>query len=344
MARFIYIILLIAAAIFYPLYSDRLSLILLAALIAVPFLLAVQLLISRKRVRGAVNNAGQLFMNKGTEGEVCFELENSSPFPLSGCEVCIRTEFMPTGAVSRYKALIPLPAKEIQTLAVNVGTEHCGKLRITLEYIRIFDLLHVFSSRISMGNGLYHEISVIPAINADFVSEADRLMSLPPADNTSEDETPVNTKNGSPGDVCGFREFAPGDRVTLLHHKLSARFDKDIVKILSVESGNRYLLTADLSCPDDEGLEERDQLLEKLVSIAFLMGEKGAEVYAAVGMETDRSERLSCGACAIPMGKGAELNAAAAALAASDIFEIEDESGFICCPVRQEHTERINEK
>lgn len=335
MTRLLYIILLIAAALFYPLYQDKLSYILLLTLIILPVLLFIQVIICAAFLRCSVKKSSTAFY-KNTEGAVCFDICNNSLFPLSGCRVCVKTVFKPTGNVSRYTADVPLPAFGTETVAVNINGEHCGGVEVTLEYVKIYDLLRLFSVKCFKKNNLGGAAYIIPKISEKHYDEAMRMLSMPPLECPEETDMAVRHGECDPGDVSGFREFAPGDRLSMMHYKLSARFDSDIVKVLSVQSRNRYLLSADFSkARNDNGfdLEMRDRIFEKLMSCAFFLCESGAQVYVAVPEGAPcRYIELENG-CAAEFFDRSAYFPAAKALAAADFSGMLPEAGFVYCSI-----------
>lgn len=332
MVRILYLILLAAAALFYPLYTDKLSYLTLVTLIILPIILLCQLIISTVFLKCRVLS-DNLTIFKGEESEICIRLSNNSVFPLSGCKLRIKAVFRPTGEVKYYTAAIPLPALRTQTASVSIDGLHCGAAEITLEYLQIYDLLRLFSIKCFKSKEPQGIVYIIPKIEERHFAEAQRMLDAPPAEWNSDNETSLKNSTGVPGDVTGFREFMPGDRLSNIHYKLSARFDKDIVKEMSPMSANRYLLTADISA--DKSADERDELLSKLLSCAHYLYENNAEVYAAVpGIVTDGT---SCRTIALNGGAAAAYDDSsvyfdiARALSAADFAGVSNESGFICC-------------
>ena len=133
--------------------------------------------------------------------------------------------------------------------------------------------------------------------------------------------------------MCGFREFAPGDRLSLMHYKLSARFDKDIVKVLSVNNSSKYLLTADLSHGD---LTVRDEVLCRLMSCAYYLNAGGAEVYAAVPAHSQCDGIYAENGLAAQYSDDASYFALAEVLCESSFEGIPEAYGFIMCDVGKE--------
>ncbi len=285
MIKLVYLILLAASAVFWPLYRDDLSFLTFLTLLIFPFAMLLQLAISAAFFKcGLISEDITVF--KDCDSELGIQLSNRSVFPLSNVKIKIHTRFLPTGEENSSIASLPVPSLRSETVTVNVGAEHCGAAEITVEYVKISDLMGLFSVKICK-NKLKARIHIVPKISERFAELAKKYLAIGSEDTARESAD--RTDCTDPGDVCGFREFAPGDRLSLIHFKLSARFDSDIVKILGGTNCGKYLLTADLSAERHITLTERDEILQKIMSCAYYMNAGGADVYAAVSPDS------SCG-------------------------------------------------
>lgn len=146
MIKLLYLILLAAAALFWPLYKGDVAFLLLAVLIILPFLLAAQLAVT-VRMFSAENENDHVTVFRNSEGEVGIRLINRSIFPLSCVKIRLRTVFMPTGEVSFHTVTVPVPARSSECVSVNVSSEHCGRTDIFVEYIRVSDIMGLFHGR-----------------------------------------------------------------------------------------------------------------------------------------------------------------------------------------------------
>lgn len=286
MSRVLYILVLIGAGLFYLLYSDSLSFVLLTALIILPVMLLAQLIISAAFLKCSVKGS-RITAFKGEPCEAAFTITNNSVFPLPNTTLKIKAVCAPTGAVSYSSVSVPIPALRTETVTVTIGSEHCSRTDITVESVKIFDLLRLFSVK-RFRKKMHCSVYIIPKLRESFAEEARELLRLPAPEMPSETST-APSFGGYPGDVCGYREFMQGDRLSLMHYKLSARFDKDIVKVLGTNSDRRFFLTADLSETD---LSRRDAALERLMSVAYYLSAENAEVFMAVPDKPDSFEVL----------------------------------------------------
>lgn len=328
MSRFIYIVILIASALFYPLYKDKLSYVTLVAVTALPVIMFLQLMISALLLKCSTKRGPDLIF-KGSEGEARINLINNSVFALSGVSVCARVTYYPTGETKRITADIPLPAMSTQTVTVNISPKNCGRAEVCLEYVKIYDLLRLFSLKLFKNKGSCGTLCIVPKVSEKYFGEARVLMEAKHESGDSSGE--INGDSGAFGDVSGYREFVPGDRLSRLHHKLSARFDNDIVRVMSPDKSGSFLLTADLSAvaPDDTpeafgerdisaALDKRDKRLEKMLSVAYYLAREGARVYMAVPEGADCAGINIGGISAAVCTDKADCLAAAKALCGAD--------------------------
>ncbi|MGN0637679.1 MAG: DUF58 domain-containing protein [Huintestinicola sp.] len=333
MTKLLYILILIGGAAFYLLFADTLSFVLLISLIILPVILLVELIISSAFLRCS-EKAKMVTAFRGEPCEAAFLISNNSVFPLPNTRLRIKTVCYPGGETSFSTVNIPLPALRTETVTVTLGSEHCCRAEVTVESIKIYDLLRLFSAK-RFRRKLKCTAYIIPKLREQYSEEAKELLSRPRTESAEDAETVRERGNGIPGDVCGFREFLPGDRLSLMHYKLSARFDKDIVKILNVSGATRFLLTADLSSDEHD---KRDCALERLMSVAYYLALQKAEVFAAVPSHIDpfshRGEGLDIltgenGFSAVRIKDGSDYFAAARLFCGESFPAAEGIRGFI---------------
>ena len=338
MTRALYIFILIGAAAFYLLFADNLSFILLVSLLILPVIMLLQLIISALFLRCSVK-ADQISSFRGEPCEIAFRITNNSVFPLCGARLRIRSVCYPSETVNITTVTVPVPALQTQTVTLSFGSEHCCRTDITVESVKIYDLLRLFSAKVCKRK-LHCSLFIIPKLREHYMDEARELAARPPETHHNDTDIFRERGNGVPGDVCGFRDFLPGDRLSLMHYKLSARFDRDIVKILSVSGASRFLLTADLT---SDSPDERDRALERLMSVAYSLCAENVEVYIAAPSEQDtfglpvlsgtEQEELY----AMELSCGSDYFAAAKALCGADIPAAKSRKGFICCDLSENY-------
>ena len=319
MSKVLYIIALITAIIFYPLYQGPVSLILLVALIMLPVMMGIELLVSALFLRLDSRSAAAV-VYRGNKTEIPLRIINNSVFPLISVRIDLRAEYAPGGTAEKLKLRTVVGALEKRDVMVELPVQHCGEADVYLECIRICDLLGFFSVRLFKNHGMIGSVCVIPAVSDRYEELAREIASGAGSASESDDGGYVPTTG--PGDVIDFKEYVPGDRLALVHHKLSARFDKDIVKAMGLPEDDRFLLFADLAAADTPS--GRDICFEKVMSCAYYLNEMKAQSYVAV----DEGAQGAVNG-AIRVDSSDSYITAACALVTSEYIPVREERGFV---------------
>ncbi|MBQ7989847.1 MAG: DUF58 domain-containing protein [Oscillospiraceae bacterium] len=262
MTKVIYLILLIAAALFYPLYENILSLAVLVSLLVLPVLSLADMLVKSRQV-GVVSPADETG-HKGTH-TVPVRVTNGSISPLSKVDVEISVRYIPFDERRRVTEHIAVPARSSDTVYVELRADSYGAADVTVERVTVHDLLGLFRHRKKIGRT--SRFTFIPQAEEKYREAAEKLTVM-----MTGDEDGADIPTTAPGDVIDFRDYVPGDRLTLVHHKLSARFDKDIVKIMGASADPSVCIAGDLSA-------DRDRVLEECYNMLFFLSETGIQTY-----------------------------------------------------------------
>lgn len=320
--RFIYIIILIAAAIFYPLYVDDLSFLLLCALLVLPLLLLVQLYISSARLKIAFPEEN-IICEKDREAGLKITLFNKSIFPVSCVKIRINTEYLTNGERSTVTVQLPVGARRSACTSINASVKHCGCVKVSISSVCVYDLLKLFSRKIRLSEECPSVlISFIPP---DSSSENDSDISdrRRPPECTACENAAASAGNES-SDIFGFREFTDGDKLSMIHYKLSSRFDKDYVRIMSQNENDKILLIPDFSdvfsknSGRSPNLDIYDRIVSETIACAenLIGGNNSVYIYInAADIGSDSAVYLPhCGGYAYRTADKTECTSAAAAL------------------------------
>ncbi|MGN0664917.1 MAG: DUF58 domain-containing protein [Huintestinicola sp.] len=278
--RLLYFILLIAAAVFYPLYRDDLSFYTLAALLIVPVMMLAELTLSRFRVKAELKSE-TISSEKGKTAAAKLVISNRSIFPLPNTRVNVEVRYSACSEKSVLRYSVPVPSKKTETVSINIRSAHCGRVDVKISSIRIYDVLRLFSAGIPV-SGEAH-ICVIPPleeINADNESDVSWLSS---ADRFEEESNASPKAGADPTEVIGYREFRSGDRMSRINYKLSSRFDKDIVREMGSDEADKLVLIPDMLCSmNDDGTidpELADLVLTHTLRLANAVLSQGVSAY-----------------------------------------------------------------
>lgn len=289
MAKLTYILLLIVAAIFYPLYENVLSLMILVTLLVLPVLLFADLIAKRQKIGFSAGES--IVTGKGTHDAV-FTVSCGGISPVTMCRAYFDISSLPSGSSEKITEEISIPARDSAPVTVPVESLHYGETTVTLRYVKVTDLLGLFT--LKKAAGISMTVTAIPAIDEKYLDEANDISAAVSAE---DDDGDIPTT--SPGSVIDFRDYRPGDRLSLVHHKLSARFDKDIVKIMGSSAEQGVCLAADI-----EGANEnrRDEILEQMLCISYFLMDMGTSVMVSLPegtvpvKDTDAYKSIACAA------------------------------------------------
>lgn len=230
--RIVYLTVLGTAAIFSLAYGEWFSGVLLAAVLALPWLSLLYSLPAIFRFRASLSGADDISL--GDEESLWVMGHCSLPCPPFDARIRLRSAL--TGKEKRFRSGKALP------------TDHCDTFTVTLEKVRVCDYLGLFAFR-----GKQHQSRVIRV----------RPKPVPFPVPDPEDFVPKAWKSGS-----GFSEnqelrlYRPGDPLNRIHWKLSAKTGQLIFRQNMEPRRGLYLVTV-----DHRG--SRQQLDENLGKFAY---------------------------------------------------------------------------
>ncbi|MCL2054735.1 MAG: DUF58 domain-containing protein [Oscillospiraceae bacterium] len=263
----IYVILLLAAAFFYPMYNDNLSYILLLTLSFLPVALVLTLMISRRSIKIKVKCELEA-AERGRPLKIRVRLINRSFLPVSVCGVTMKYRaggIEGTGKFQKHKTGIPIPARSVESIIISMEAEHCGAVECVINKVKLTDLIGLLS--VSKKIGFSETISIIPVI---YPYETTVINSM---NEDSESGVYSQTRaGGDPTEVFALREYREGDSQNRIHWKLSGRSDELVVKELSEPISSRVLMIPDLSyCKTNT---DADAVLDVFASISYFLAKK----------------------------------------------------------------------
>ena len=228
--------------------------------------------LSRKLLAGL--SAQTPVVERGQKGSVLLVVENPTLFPAfrAEAEIVYWNQFRKKKHSAWVQ--IQISGKGREEILCEWRGEHCGNLIFQVRRIKIWDYLRITSFRRACGETCTASILPVP-----------RVLSLPPADREKipeEGETYDPHRGGDdPSEIFQVREFRPGDRVSGIHWKLSARSGTLMTKEYSRPLQEGGLLFLDLYSPEASGnWAEADDYLDLVFSfcLALLEEERNCRV------------------------------------------------------------------
>ena len=158
-----------------------------------------------------------------------------------------------------------VPAKKREQIEMNIPAKHCGKIRVSVSSIRIFDCWGLFSVR--KKDKKNYEITIMPKPFPINLVVSNRTRWFP-----VDGESYAQDRGGDDtAEIYEIREYRAGDRMQKVHWKLSAKEDDLYIKEFSYPLGAAVILML------EEGIKEEsmEQFMEAVVSVstALLQGE-----------------------------------------------------------------------
>ena len=258
----IYLIVLIAAAVFFICYVDLLSLILLLIVLLIPPVLLIFTALSRICI-SIKATAPQKVYTEGQTPQILLEIKNRGILPASFIKFSLKLnnsfyDFYDTDQVICFAK--PLSSNNF---AVNIDTKHLGNISITLKKARVYDFFGVFSLPYKFNREF--DFTVLPKHEEFNFSIYDSANAFVESDVFSQ-----HKPGDDPSEVFQIRDYADGDKPNRIHWKLSSKLDSYLVKDYSLPLQNSVLLMVDTYLAPKElgGADLVDGVLRAVFSLS----------------------------------------------------------------------------
>ena len=262
LTKILFIFLIIVCAAFYILYIWDFALVLLIVMIALPILMFISLLITKKliSVDFAVKEKN---VTKNKDFSVQLVVNNKSIFPVGKAEAHIEYYNLFSNEISAFDLYLPVQPRNSQRITFQLKSKFCGIIKIKTSYLNIYDPLRIFKFR--TGKNICTEITVMPEGHeiSGIVHYSDRV-------NEESDMFSEHRPGDDPSEVFDLREYNPGDKLNRIHWKLSSKKDEFIVKEYSLPIDVPCSVFLDLKCYSDDEmtLPVFDTLIETFLSLS----------------------------------------------------------------------------
>lgn len=160
--------------------------------------------------------------NRNDEFMFHIVIDNPSPLFLNNCYIPVTISNTLYQNKQTHNLNLFINPMSPSRVSYPVKSEHCGVLTIEISNLYLYDMFHMFYVRKSVH--VYKEIPVLP--NYSVISE-DFTMDFSQGYNELE-ESPK--KGCDTSEISDIREYIPGDRLSDIHWKLSAKLDELMVK------------------------------------------------------------------------------------------------------------------
>lgn len=297
---------------FYPLFKDDLSFILLLTMLIFPVIMLIMLTVTRKKLDISVCPFAERTV-RGEKLELKISVKNPTILPLS-CFTAVISYRCGDESAGKYTVNIPVRARSEENIAVNITPKHCGVVECTLKKAVIRDIIGLTSMKIKLDRRI--RTAVLPvklSCSAAVESDTDGSRSFSPV-----------TGGGDPSEISGLRGYHDGDRMNRIHWKLSSRSSNFIVKEFAEPVSGKILLLPDIkSCRTPD---ETDTVLDVFAALAEYLAAEDNGCYAVnydgsrlfIPSPEELDDRLAELAENIPQKGGASLTEQLAAETAEE--------------------------
>ena len=262
--KLLYLLILAVLAVFYAMYYDMLSFLLLVTAAVFPLLELLLLAVSAALMKAEIVETS-LFSRRNIPCEMELAIDSRSFLPFCSAEaelICVNGF---DGRESRIKVDFHIMPRAKQRVGFSVTSAHSGPVSVRLKRIRIFDTLRLFSVTKrapddSISLFVFPEVYEInPPMEAEFEVSGDSEAYI------------ARSKGDDPSEIYELRDYQQGDRQNRIHWKLSSKQENYIVKELSENKRSSVLVLIELLVRGSDITDRMDRALDACASAeAFL--------------------------------------------------------------------------
>lgn len=224
-------------SLFYPLYKDDLSFIVVAVLWAFPAVMKAVAFAVSKKFRVRISELPR-FIPRGEKLSVKVRMRNSSFLPSAGCTVKLMYKTCSESKYRNFDIDMPVKARSVEMVAADITPVHCGEVKIKINQASVCDFMGIVSHKIKLDK---EYVSIVMPREIP-VPQLALLTGIVP-----ENEYSVKMQGGNPPNVSGIREYREGDRMNRIHWKLSTRSEELIAKEFEEFTPVHILIIPDIS-------------------------------------------------------------------------------------------------
>lgn len=270
LSRVLYSIWIMFSLCFYIFIDDEFGLVLLILTFISLILLVVNIFMTKDKLNITVPSSDTI--HKKENGIVNITILNEGYLPISKVKLSLEIYNRLTGEQIERSVYVTLNAKEEKVIPLQLQSNLCGAVELSINSITYYDFLGVFSKRYS-----YEEkgqLYILPNIYETALQLTEKDGSI------AEDLLFQVNKKGENGlEIFGVKEYSPGDNVKNIHWNLTSKFNELIVKELTEEVTYKFLLLIDLTLRVDQKEKVEpivtDAMIEATVSVSKSILVKG---------------------------------------------------------------------
>ena len=258
-----YLILIASMGLLSILYNSNYMAIIFLVIAIMPFILLAILCYCYGKIKTELFSTTHV-ANKGDNLPVTVRLSNPTIFPVSCIKLYLTYRNAYTSETMRKTVTVSLDYRTKTSYVCNFNSEFAGNIIITLEGIRFFDYLKIFSLRRKFTKEL--KIAVLPS----YYELTENEITLKSSQLIESDTYSPVRKGDDPSEVFEIREYREGDRLQRIHWKLSRKQNQLMIKEFSDPVNCSIVIFISLGVPKKESnLFYLDAILECALSLSY---------------------------------------------------------------------------
>lgn len=285
--KLIYLCLLIYGVCFAVLYDEYVSFVAFVILLAMPFLMFILSFFMTRGLRFFLK-IDQTIVKVDDTIIITAIVENKGIFPVTYGKMFFTCGNL-FGEENKVKKsmVFSIDTGERKEISFSLAGKHCGMICVTLEKIRIYDYLKIWSWQKKQNKKV--SVAVMPDLQ-EGLKEIEKIRY------NEKEENQESYSLYKPGDdvsqIFDIRAYQQGDRVQRIHWKLSSKKQELMVKEFSLPLGEQPEIWFDFYCPPGESkFDTMDQLFRKLFSIMYKLI-KEEIVFRVIWFDVNKKEKM----------------------------------------------------
>ncbi len=267
--RIFWILWLLGMGLLYLFKFDTEARIILIASFFIPAILIVFTGIAARKISSLLETPEVCRKGNSVGGEIIFRNGSAIPALRVSCTIICRN--MLTGEKKEERLNVVLMTKCEKSLRLDVGSDYCGKLNISIESFRLHDMFGLSSWKLNPP--AEKTLAVFPELFDPEVILVEDVNAIVDSDMYSM------TKPGfDPSETFAIREYIPGDSIKSIHWKLSQKSDSIMIREYGFPIINQLLLLFEASYLTEFIIptpKQTDAMAEAFLSVSATLAKQG---------------------------------------------------------------------
>lgn len=286
-SRVLWILWLIATGICYVAAENAAFLLLAGVSLALPLLAAVPARQAGKKLSAELSM--EAFREKGGEAAGKIFIQNDGLYPADRLRCQVVCENLLTGERQTASFRMAAPARMRAEQDFRMGCRHCGRVRVSLRSVTLYDPFGLFRFRVAVKG----QTSALTLFAPQTFSTEVQIAYGENA-NMDSDEYSMRKPGYDPSETFAIREYHPGDRIRQIHWKLTEKFDSLMVRDYGLPIQNTVLLLLETGTPGQEKPDADclDALAEALLSVSQELVSQ--QIVHSIGWQNHEENIFTC--------------------------------------------------